>query len=100
MGLLREHFYNKQILLSHSRQTTFEQGWDIGLFVTFKDLLILAVPYFIAIRYWHNVELYARGMIATRLVCIEPAAARIFIFSQPFNGYFIFVFCFRNLDFY
>lgn len=77
------------ILLSHSRQTTFEQGWDIGLFVTFKDLLILGVAYFIAIRYRHNVELHARGIIATGLVCIEPAAARIFIFSQPFNGYFV-----------
>lgn len=77
------------LLLSHSRGTTYEPGWDIGLFVTFKDLLILGVAYFIAIKYRHNVELHARGMIATGLVCIEPAVARIFIFNQPFNGYFV-----------
>jgi heme exporter protein D len=75
------------ILLSHSRQTTFAEGWDIGLFVTFKDLLILGVAYFIAIKYRHKIDLHARGMIATGLVCIEPAAARIPF--HPEYGYFV-----------
>ena len=77
------------MLLAHSRGTQFEEGWDIGLFVTFKDLLILGVAYFIAIRYRHNVELHARGMIATGLVCIEPALSRFigYAFTHTLSGY-------------
>ncbi len=74
------------ILLSHSRKTTFSEDWDIGLFVTFKDLLILGVAYFIAIKNRHQIDLHARGMIATGIVCIEPAAARIPF--HPEYGYF------------
>lgn len=75
------------ILLSHSRQKGFSEGWDIGLFVTFKDLLILGVAYFIAIKYRYKIDLHARGMIATGLTCIEPAAARIPF--HPVYGYFV-----------
>lgn len=64
------------ILLSHSRQTNYESGWDIGLFISFKDLLLLAVAFFIAFAYRHQVELHARGMISTGIICIEPALAR------------------------
>jgi hypothetical protein len=75
------------ILLSHSRHDGFNEGWDIGLWVTFKDLLILCVAYVIAIRYRHDIDLHARGMIATGLVCIEPAAARIPF--HPQYGYYV-----------
>jgi hypothetical protein len=75
------------LLLSHSRQHGFEDNWDIGLFVTFKDLLILGVAYFIAIKFRNQVALHSRGMIATGLVCIEPAAARIPF--HPEYGYYI-----------
>lgn len=75
------------MLLSHSRQNGFGDGWDIGLWVTFKDLLILAVAFYIAYRYRHKVELHARGMIVTGIACIEPAAARINLHTQ--YGYLI-----------
>lgn len=75
------------MLLSHSRQNGFGDGWDIGLWVTFKDLLILAVAFYVAYRYRHQVELHARGMIVTGIACIEPAAARINFHTQ--YGYFI-----------
>lgn len=75
------------MLLSHSRQNGFADGWDIGLWVTFKDLFILSVAFFIAYRYRHQVDLHARGMIVTGIACIEPAAARIPF--HPQYGYFI-----------
>lgn len=65
------------ILLAHSRHPVDQKDLDIQLFVPFKDLLILGVAYFIAIRYRHTVELHARGMIATGIVFIEPALARL-----------------------
>ena len=65
------------ILLAHSRHPVDQKDLDIQLFVPFKDLLILGVAYFIAIRYRNTVELHARGMIATGIVFIEPALARL-----------------------
>jgi len=47
------------------------------LWATFKDLIILAVAFYIPYRYRHKIKLYARGMIVTGIACIEPAAARI-----------------------
>ncbi len=38
-------------------------------------------------KYRHQVDLHARGMIATGLTCIEPAAARINFHTE--YGYFI-----------
>ncbi len=67
--------------------TGFHEGWDIGLWVTFKDLLILSIAFFIAFRYRKQMELHARGMIVTGIACIEPAAARIPF--HPEYGYYI-----------
>lgn len=75
------------MLLSHSRFRGFEDGWDIGSWVTFKDLFILAVAFFIAFRYRRQMDLHARGMIVTGIACIEPAVARIPL--HPEYGYFI-----------
>src|SRR6185436_8506929 len=33
----------------------------------------------IAIRYRHNVDIHARGMVATGIVIIEPALTRLFL---------------------
>jgi hypothetical protein len=79
------------ILLAHSRHNIDEENLDIGLFVPFKDLIILGTVYFIAIRYRHDINLHARGMVATGIVFIEPALARFVMRSiAPFpNGYFI-----------
>jgi len=44
--------------------------------VPFKDLFTLSVAYGIAIYFRHNIEIHARGMIATGIIFIEPALAR------------------------
>jgi len=66
------------LLLVHSRIKGSERN-DLGLsiFVPFKDLLILATTYIIAIRYRRNLQIHARAMIATGIVFIEPALARL-----------------------
>lgn len=64
------------ILLVHSRHNIDEENLDIRLFVPFKDLIILGAAYFIAIRYRHDINLHARGMVASGIVFIEPALVR------------------------
>lgn len=64
------------ILLAHSRHEIDEKNLDIRLLVPFKDLLILGTAYFIAIRYRHNIDLHARGMIVTGIAFIEPSLVR------------------------
>ena len=77
------------ILLVHSRHNITDENLDIRLFVPFKDLLILAVAYFIAIRYRSNINLHARGMIATGIVFIEPALVRLImnLFGSSLTSY-------------
>jgi len=65
------------ILLTHSRNTIDQKNLDLRLFAPFKDLVILGIAYFIAIRYRHTVDIHARGMIATGIVFIEPALVRL-----------------------
>jgi len=64
------------ILLSHSQSQIKEVKNPMGLFITFKDLITLSVAYAIAIRYRKNIEIHARGMIATGIIFIEPALFR------------------------
>jgi len=64
------------ILLAHSRHAVGEKDLGIAILVSFKDLIVLGVAYFIAIRYRHTIDLHARGMVATGIVFIEPALSR------------------------
>lgn len=72
------------VLLAHSRIPAnivmVDNAPNVGqhLFIPFKDLLILRVAFFIAIRWRHTVSIHARGMVATGLVFIEPALVRLF----------------------
>ncbi len=77
------------ILLVHSRHNIDERNLDIILFVPFKDLIVLATAYFIAIKYRHNINLHARGMVATGIVFIEPALVRLImnIFGASLTAY-------------
>jgi hypothetical protein len=65
------------ILLMHSRHNIDDENLGIQLLVPFKDLIILGTAYFIAIKYRHNIQLHARGMLATGIVFIEPALIRL-----------------------
>src|ERR1700722_20185708 len=58
------------------RTADFTMYLDTNLFLSFKDLVILSTGYFIGVRYRHNVDLHARGMVVTGIVCIEPSVVR------------------------
>ena len=69
--------YISVILLAHSRITGEEQNLGLSLWFPFKDLLIFAVAYGVAIKHRHNMPVHARGMVLAGIVLIEPALARL-----------------------
>lgn len=75
--LLMPLIFLSVILLVHSRHTLGEERLDMRLLTPFKDLIVLGVAYFIAIRYRKTTAIHARGMIATGIVFIEPALIRL-----------------------
>ncbi|MFK7936541.1 MAG: hypothetical protein AB8G22_23705, partial [Saprospiraceae bacterium] len=68
------------MLLAHNRITDNPEELGINLWIPFKDLFILGVAYFIAIKYRHSVQIHARGMIAAGIVLIEPALVRFILY--------------------
>lgn len=89
------------VLLVHSRTSSYKDNLAMEVFIPFKDLFTLSVAYGIAIFNRHKIEIHARGMIATGIVFIEPALARLsfHIFgdgSFHFEGY-LFTVCFIYL---
>lgn len=64
------------MLLAHHAKSGITENLGLRLWVPFKDLLILGVAFFIAIRYRRVAPLHARGMIAAGIVLIEPALVR------------------------
>lgn len=62
-----------------------------GAFNSFKDIVILAVAFFIAIKYRKDYQLHARGMIITGLAFIEPSIIRFYfrVIKDPSNAYFV-----------
>lgn len=83
------------ILLAHSTLRGPMENVGLELWVPFKDLLIFAVGYGIAIKYRKTMALHARGMIVAGIVLIEPALVRliqyVFFPNEGFtpNGYLI-----------
>jgi hypothetical protein len=76
------------MLLAHNRITGNEEDLGLSLWVPFKDLLVLGVAYFIAIRYRHSIQIHARGMIAAGIVLIEPALVRLILYTFfPESGF-------------
>ena len=69
-------FFLSVVLLTHSQQSIEKSFNPIGVFIPFKDLLVLTVAYFIAMKYRKEVRIHARGMIATGIAFIEPALIR------------------------
>ncbi|RKN81686.1 hypothetical protein [Ulvibacterium marinum] len=68
------------ILLAHNRITGEEENLGLSLWIPFKDLLIFAVGYGIAIKYRHRMPIHARGMIVAGIVLIEPALVRLILY--------------------
>jgi len=77
-------------LLAHHR-AEFETNLARGLFIPFKDIVVLLVAYGIAIYHRKDVAIHARGMIATAIPFLEPALVRFLGWSLsddfPFNPY-------------
>ncbi len=68
------------ILLAHSRITGEEENLGLILWVPFKDLLVFAFGYGVAIKYRHTMAIHARGMIVAGIVLIEPALTRLILY--------------------
>lgn len=68
------------ILLAHSTLKGPKENVGLELWVPFKDLLIFAVGYGIAIKYRSTMAIHARGMIVAGIVLIEPALVRLILY--------------------
>lgn len=68
------------ILLAHSTLRGPKENVGLELWVPFKDLLIFAVGYGIAIKYRKTMAIHARGMIVAGIVLIEPALVRLILY--------------------
>lgn len=68
------------ILLAHSTLRGPKENVGLELWVPFKDLLIFAVGYGIAIKYRQTMAIHARGMIVAGIVLIEPALVRLILY--------------------
>lgn len=67
-------------LLAHSTLRGPKENVGLELWVPFKDLLILAAGYGIAIKYRKTMAIHARGMIVAGIVLIEPALVRLILY--------------------
>ncbi len=86
--------YISIILLAHSRIDPQALDRYINLWFPFKDLIIFAAGYGIAIYYRKQMAIHARGMIVAGIVLIEPALVRMIswvFFPGDFNplAYFL-----------
>ncbi|MFD1820545.1 hypothetical protein SAMN04515674_104105 [Pseudarcicella hirudinis] len=80
------------LLLFHSRHKPNGEGVDLDFFIPLKDLIIMGIAYFIAIKYRKRFDIHARAMIATGIPFIEPALSRLMSHNFPTLGltnYFI-----------
>lgn len=68
------------ILLAHSTLRGPIENVGLELWIPFKDLLIFAVGYGIAIKYRDTMAIHARGMIVAGIVLIEPALVRLILY--------------------
>jgi len=68
------------MLLAHNRITGEEENLGLSLWVPFKDLLVFAFGYGVAIKYRRTMAIHARGMIVAGIVLIEPALVRLILY--------------------
>lgn len=85
------------LLLTHSRiphSGILTEDNLVGVFNSAKDLVILSVAFYIAIKYKKKYQLHARGMIVTGLAFIEPAFIRFTfrVISNPLYAYLTTIF--------
>jgi hypothetical protein len=67
------------ILIIHQSHTVDERNLGNTLLGQSKNLFIFITGYVIAIRYRHNIDVHARGMIVTGIALIEPALTRLML---------------------
>jgi len=66
-------------LLAHSRITGEEENLGLSLWLPFKDLIVFAFGYGVAIGFRHRLPIHARGMAVAGIVLIEPALVRLLL---------------------
>lgn len=84
------HFVLGLFIVSAILLTHFQQSIDfhyIGVLIPFRDLTMISLAYFIAMKYRNIVGIHARGMIATGIAFIEPALVRALGFMFPAMSY-------------
>ncbi len=67
------------ILIIHLSHTIGEENLGNTLLGQSKNLFIFITGYVIAIRYRHNIDVHARGMVVTGIALIEPALTRLML---------------------
>ena len=85
-------FFISVLLLKHHRLGgKVYEGLGADLWLQTKDIVIIGIMYFIAIKYKRNMQIHARAMIATGIVFIEPTLGRFLIgvvFPDSMIGFF------------
>ena len=67
------------ILTIHQSASIDEAALGNRLLFLSKNLFIFILGYAIAIKYRHNIDVHARGMIVTGIALIEPALTRLML---------------------
>jgi hypothetical protein len=72
------------IWVSHFSFTTAINPTPIQLFIPFKDVLLLCVMFSIGVCFKSKPMVHAKAMIATGIICMEPALIRtVMLFMEP-----------------
>ena len=77
------------ILVIHQGASIDEAALGNRLLFLSKNLFIFILGYAIAIKYRHNIDVHARGMIVTGIALIEPALTRLML--NTFASFELFV---------
>ena len=67
------------ILIIHQSHTVGNENLGNILLGQSKNLLIFIAGYVVAIKYRHNTDVHARGMIVTGIALMEPALTRLML---------------------
>lgn len=72
------------IWVSHFSFTTAINPPPIQLFIPFKDVILLCVMFSIGICFKSNPMIHGKAMIATGIICLEPALTQtVMLFTEP-----------------
>ncbi len=71
------------LCIFRSRHEASEPMLGMAFFIGCKDLCVLGVMFFCAVKFRYVPQIHARAMIATGIAFIEPALVRLLMFALP-----------------